>query len=78
MTDGAARVLDQTVHEDLKYGGPDLWKILHIRYNKMFDSAAVPSESLMGMILPLFKGKRQLQDLWKRQLQGHNNVSSNE
>ena len=31
--------------------------ILHVLYNKMFDSASVPSGSLMGMILPLFKGK---------------------
>ena len=49
--------VDQTVYEHVKYGGPELWKILHVLYNKMFDSASVPSGSLMGMILPLFKGK---------------------
>ena len=48
---------DGTVYEHVKYGSPDLWKILHVLYNKMFDSASVPSGSLMGMILPLFKGK---------------------
>ena len=42
------------VYEHVKYGGPDLWKILHVLYNKIFDSASVPSGSLMGMILPLF------------------------
>ena len=57
MTDGTAGGVDQTVYEHVKYGGPDLWKILHLLYNKMFDSASVPSGSLMGMILPLFKGK---------------------
>ena len=33
----------------------DFWKILHVLHNKMFDSASVPSGSLMGMILPLLK-----------------------
>ena len=57
LTDGTAGGVDQTVYEHVKYGGLDLWKILHVLYNKMFDSASVPSGSLMGMILPLFKGK---------------------
>ena len=56
LTDGTAGV-DQTVNEHVKYGVPDIWKILHVLYNKMFDSASVPSGSLMGVILPLFKGK---------------------
>ena len=58
LTDSTAGEVDQTVYEHVKYGGPDLWKILHVYYNKMFDSASVPSGSLMGMILPLFKGKK--------------------
>ena len=57
MTDGTAGGVDQTVYEHVKYEGPDLWKILHVLYNKMCDSASVPSGSLMGMILSLFKGK---------------------
>ena len=56
VTDGTAGGVDQTVYEHVKYGGPDLWKIL-VLYNKMFDSVSVSSGSLMGMILPLFKGK---------------------
>ena len=57
LTDGTAGGVDKTVYEHVKYSGPDLWKILHVLYNKMFDSASVPSGSLMGMILPLFKAK---------------------
>ena len=57
LTDGTEGAVDQSVYEHVKYGGPDLWKILHVLYNKMFDSVSVPSGSLMGIILPLFKGK---------------------
>ena len=57
LTDGNERGVDQTVYEHVKYGGPDLWKILHVLYNKMFDSVSALSGSLMGIILPLFKGK---------------------
>ena len=49
---------DQTVYQHVRYGDPDLWKILRVLYNKMFVIASVPSGSLMGMILPLFKGKK--------------------
>ena len=49
--------VDQTVYEHVKYGGLCLLKILHVLYNKMFASGSVPSASLMGMILPLFKSK---------------------
>ena len=57
MTDGIAEGVDQTIYEHVKYGGPDLWKILHVLYNKMFDNVSVPSGSLMRMILPLSKVK---------------------
>ena len=66
----------QTVYEHVKYGGPDLWKILNVLYNRMFDSGGGPSGSLMAMILPLFKGKG-LEACKKRKLQGHNYVSRN-
>ena len=42
------------VCKHVKYGDPDLWKMLHVLYN---DNTSVPSGSLMGMISPLFKGK---------------------
>ena len=57
LTDGTAGEVDQTVYEHVKYGGSDLSKILHVLYNKMFDSVSVPSGSVTGIILPLFKGK---------------------
>ena len=78
LTDGTTGRVDQTVYhyEHAKYDDPDLWKILRVLYNKMFDSESVPSGSLLGMILPLFKGKG-LKACEKRQLQGHNYVSSN-
>ena len=50
---------DETVYEHVRYGDPDLWKILHVLYNKMFVSASVPSVSLMGMIVPHYKDKRR-------------------
>ena len=37
LTDGIAGGVDQTVSEHVKCGGPNLWKILHVLYNKMFD-----------------------------------------
>ena len=57
LTDGNADGVDQTVYQHVTYGGPDLCKILHVLCKKMFGSVSVPSGSLMGMILPLFKGK---------------------
>ena len=57
MTDSTAGGVDQSVYEHVKYGGPDLWKIVHVLYTEMLDSVSVPSGSLVGMILPLLKGK---------------------
>ena len=47
----------QTTYEHIKFGGPSLWSVLYKLYCQMFESSAVPVESLVGMVLPLFKGK---------------------
>ena len=43
-------------HEHIKFGGPSLWSVLYKLYCQMFESSVVPAESLVGMVLPLFKG----------------------
>ena len=57
LTNGTAGGICQTTCEYIKFGGPSLWSVLYKLYCQMFESSAVPIESLVGMVLPLFKGK---------------------
>ena len=57
LTGGTAGGICQTTYEHIKFGGPPLWNVLYKLYNQMFESSAVPTESLTGIVLPLFKGK---------------------
>ena len=57
LTGGTAGGICQTTYEHIKFGGPPLWNLLYKLYNQMFESSAVPTESLTGIVLPLFKGK---------------------
>ena len=47
----------QTTYEHIKFDGRSLWSALYKLYCQMFESSAVPAEFLVGMVLPLFKGK---------------------
>ena len=49
--------LSDYTYEHIKFGGPPLWNVLYKLYNQMFESSAVPTYSLTGIVLPLFKGK---------------------
>ena len=57
LASGTAGGIWQTTYERIKFGGPSLWSVLHKLYCQMFESSVVPAESLVGMLLPLFKGK---------------------
>ena len=57
LASGTAGGICQTAYEHIKFGGPSVWSVLYKLYCKMFESSAVPAESLVGMVLPLFKGK---------------------
>ena len=57
LASGTAGGICQTTHEHIKFGGPSLWSALYKLYCQMFESSVVPAESLVGMELPLFKGK---------------------
>ena len=57
LASGTAGGNCQTTYEHIKFGGPSLWSVLYRFYCQMFESSAVPAESLVGMVLPLFKGK---------------------
>ena len=57
LASGTAGGICQTTYEYIKFGGPSLWSVLYKLYCQMFESSAVPTESLVGMVLPLFKGK---------------------
>ena len=46
----------QTAYEHIKFGGPSLRSVLYKLYCQMFESSAVLAKSLVGMVLPLFKG----------------------
>ena len=54
---GTSGGLCQTTYEHIKFGGPYLWYALHKLYHSMFENVNMPSNSLIGMVLPLFKGK---------------------
>ena len=57
LASGTAGDICQTTYEHIKFGGPSLWSVLYKLYYQMFESSVVPAESLVGMVLPLFKGK---------------------
>ena len=52
LTGGTAGGICQTTYEHIKFGGPPLWNVLYKLYNQMFESSAVPAESLTGIVLP--------------------------
>ena len=56
-TAGRSGGLCQTTYEHIKFGGPYLWYALYKLYRSMFETGNMPSNSLIGMVLPLFKGK---------------------
>ena len=57
LASGTAGGICQTTYEHIKFGGPSLQSVLHKLYCHMFESSVVPAESLVSMVLPLFKGK---------------------
>ena len=57
LTTGTSGGLCQTTYEHIKFGGPYLWYALYKLYHIMFETGNMPSNSLIGMVLPLFKGK---------------------
>ena len=48
-----------TTYEHIKFGGPPLSNVWYKLYNQMFESSAVPTESLTGIVLPLFKASEK-------------------
>ena len=57
LASGTAGVNCQLTYEHIKFDGPSLWSVLYKLHCQMFESSAVPAESLVGMVLPLFNGK---------------------
>ena len=44
-------------YEDIRFGGPSLWKVLHKLFTNFFADHGVPTLLRTTLILPLFKGK---------------------
>ena len=44
-------------YEDIRFGGPSLWKVLHKLFTNFFADMGVPTLLKTTLILPLFKGK---------------------
>ena len=57
LASGTAGGICQTTYEHIKFSGPSLWSVLCKLYCQMFEPSAVPAKSLVGIVLPLFKGK---------------------
>ena len=54
LTTGTSGGLRQATYEHIKFGGPCLWYALYKLYHSMFENGNMPSNSLIGMVLPLF------------------------
>ena len=57
LTTGTLGDLCQTTYEHIKFGGPYLWYALYKLYRTMFENGNVPFNSLIDMVLSLFKSK---------------------